>query len=758
MDFKTNLEQSDPEFFKFLLKEQPNLLEFDDGLSDLGSEDEQEDLHQAPDKLMNDSDDDDEEEELNETQMSKKTQLIVDNKLIKRWKELLSKGENSSIKTLKEVLQAFHACLVRIDRGGNDENVKKNKKTKKSSNKYKIITREVFTSLIDLCMSVVPKALDNCLGYNSKIMNLKINEKKQKKGKIPPSSSKRWSQIVNVLRFYLDDVMTMLLAMNNSEGTFLIHIKHMMPYYICLPKICKKLCELLINRWSKTDLPENRLRSFICLEKLLELDQKRWLEKVLKQCYIKYVENSHKTSISTLPKINFMQQTYAIFCEINTEVTYTLGYFFIRRMALELYKAISDTNKETRSKVYSWKYVHMIGIWCHVLSTPILSQNTTLRSLVYPLVMISQGTIDLVSAARYYPLRFHIVRKLISLASTTNFYIPLDYFILHPLLSNEFKKKQLTATGTLKRLNFDIMLKLSESQLKSKAYVDSTMDQVYDLLMNYLNTKAHTIDFPEMTFGMLYTLKKYIKSSKATEYRNMMRRIVQKIKENKNFIIDKRSSVQDVTDASIVDLWEAKMKREGVPFHKHHEKYTKLRIRENLQQIADEDRVLDEKLPKIEREKFVTDEIQQQDRNEFNKAFEDAMNATDDQQNYDADFENAINKKGNPEKMKKKKNAEEEEEESENDEENSDGDDDYSDSDIPLTSDDDSEVSENESSSDKKTVKSIKRKVTSLNKQPKKNPKVKLNKKDCVRTISDAEVKKLKKQEDVVQEFNIDDF
>ena len=30
------------------------------------------------------------------------------------------------------------------------------------------------------------------------------------------------------------------------------------------------------------------------------------------------------------------------------------------------------------------------------------------------------------------------------------------------------------------------------------------------------------------------------------------------------------------------------------------------------------------------------------------------MNATDDQQNYDADFENAINKKGNPEKMKKK--------------------------------------------------------------------------------------------------------
>jgi len=75
-----------------------------------------------------------------------------------------------------------------------------------------------------------------------------------------------------------------------------------------------------------------------------------------------------------------------------------------------------------------------------------------------------------------------------------------------------------------------------------------------------------------------------------------------------------------------------------------------------------------------------------------------------------------------------------------------------------LTSDDDSEVSENESSSDKKTVKSIKRKVTSLNKQPKKNPKVKLNKKDCVRTISDAEVKKLKKQEDVVQEFNIDDF
>ena len=391
-NWSKDLEKSDPEFFKFLQSEQPDLLDFEDA-SDLSSGDEEEeDVHQAPDKLMSASDDE-EEEELDEAELSKKSQIVVTEKMIQRWKELLSKGENSSIKTLKEVLQAFHACLVRIDRGGNNEKAKKNKKVKKSFYKYRIITGEAYESLIELCMSVVPNALDNCLGYNSKTVNLKDNKKKTKKGKIFPGSCKRWSQIVNFLRFYLDDVMTMLLATSRpeSEGMFLIHIKQMMPYYISLPKVCKKLCELLISRWSKTDLQENRLRAFICLNKLLQLDQKRWLEKILKQCYIKYVENSHKASINLLPNIHFMQLSYAEFCRINPEKTYTLGYFFIRRMGLELFKAISESNKETRSKVYSWKFVHMIGMWCQVLSTPILSHNNAVRPLMYPLIMISQG-------------------------------------------------------------------------------------------------------------------------------------------------------------------------------------------------------------------------------------------------------------------------------------------------------------------------------------------------------------------------------
>ena len=87
------------------------------------------------------------------------------------------------------------------------------------------------------------------------------------------------------------------------------------------------------------------------------------------------------------------------------------------------------------------------------------------------------------SAARYYPLRFNIVRQLMKLASTTNLYIPLDSYILHPLQSNEFKKKQLTASSSMKKLNFAIMLRLSEAQLKSKSYVEGTMDQVNFILL-----------------------------------------------------------------------------------------------------------------------------------------------------------------------------------------------------------------------------------------------------------------------------------
>ena len=57
--------------------------------------------------------------------------------------------------------------------------------------------------------------------------------------------------------------------------------------------------------------------------------------------------------------------------------------------------------------------------------------------------------------------------------------------------------------------------------------------------MHYLNLKAHTIDFPETTYGMLDTLRKFIKDSKASEFSKMMKRIVEKIKENSKFITGK---------------------------------------------------------------------------------------------------------------------------------------------------------------------------------------------------------------------------
>ena len=110
------------------------------------------------------------------------------------------------------------------------------------------------------------------------------------------------------------------------------------------------------------------------------------------------------------------------------------------------------------------------------------------------------------------------------------------------MTSDSIKIVSLNSLLFINRQNF-VLLVYKKNYFSVFIIYQIVFVQVYDLLMNYLNTKAHTIDFPEMTFGMLYTLKKYIKSSKATEYRNMMRRIVQKIKENKNFIIGKISKI-----------------------------------------------------------------------------------------------------------------------------------------------------------------------------------------------------------------------
>lgn len=74
----------------------------------------------------------------------------------------------------------------------------------------------------------------------------------------------------------------------------------------------------------------------------------------------------------------------------------------------------------------------------------------------------------LIPTAQYYPLRFHIIRALTSLADSTKVFIPLAPYIFEVFESAEIKKKGKPAS--LKPMEWDVYIRTPKQFLHTKVY------------------------------------------------------------------------------------------------------------------------------------------------------------------------------------------------------------------------------------------------------------------------------------------------
>jgi nucleolar complex protein 2 len=194
--------------------------------------------------------------------------------------------------------------------------------------------------------------------------------------------------------------------------------------------------------------------------------------------------------------------------------------------------------------------VHSLDFWSRVLSAHCKEADSALRPLIYPLVQVTMGALRLIPTATYFPLRFQLTRSLLRLSMATSTYIPLAAPLYEVLNSAEMRKAP--KSSTLKPLDFDTLIRVPKSYLKTRTYQDSVGEQVQELLSEFFGLWSKNIAFPELALPVVVMLKRWLKDvnnrapgagNKNQKVNGLMALLVQKIDANVKFIEDRRQKV-----------------------------------------------------------------------------------------------------------------------------------------------------------------------------------------------------------------------
>ncbi|XP_065332091.1 nucleolar complex protein 2 [Cloeon dipterum] len=570
-DALNRLKDTDPGFYKFLLENDKDLLNFDASDSDSEAGDDGDKFHKPPETLQEDSDESDNEREEEYTG----NQIKITKAMIEEWGENLK--SEGSLEVVAEVVKAFQCAIVQLH-GKDEEDT--------SNLKYHFVGAGHFNTLMQACLSYMFPALKKILKMPG---NLSIAQ---------PMKSKRWKKARQHIKLYLATLLQYLELVSSEEvqTVMLKHFHQMSLFVVCFPKMCKTALKLLVKFWSQGLSQPIRILAFLCLARFACNKQNQMLEMVLKVMYATYVRNTRFLSPSVLANVSFMRISLVELFYVDEAAAYQLAFLYIRQLAIHLRTAVRVHKKETLQTVCNWQYVSSLQLWCALLART--TKSSPLRMLLYPVVELAIGIVQLFSSPQYYPMRFHCARMLTFISRGSSTFIPVLPLLFDVLDSYDFNRKHKHLS--MKPLSFACILRVNKHQQLEKAFKDTIIEQIYSIALEYLASQSYSIAFPDLVIPLTSQVMNFIKNCKVAEHVKKMKSLLDKIQENSKFIEEARKTRNvNLTKETDLDAFDAFVRSKVSPMDTFYQNWRS--ANEERKVIRQKHEFTEEMVPKIKK-------------------------------------------------------------------------------------------------------------------------------------------------------------
>jgi len=500
------LKAKDPDFFKFLEKNDGNLLSF--GQND--EEDKEEEANAGGD------DDEGEEEDEEEGDPTTPTTIEEDVGVPKELTLALLKTiehaalEQHSLKGLRKLVLAFKAASHVADESSRHG---------PSQQAYTIASSSVFDRLLVTCLTSLPEAFGHHLFQNPDYSAVDPAPF-AKLGSIPAFRSLRpmTYRSLKALHYLLGQVTEASLL-----SFLLSRLERFLPFLIPFPRLAKFYLRTLLSLWATSEALDVKLSSFLRIRQAATVLPFPFLEDCLKGIYLAYARNAKFVTETSLPGLTLMGNCVVELYGLDMTSAYQHAFVYLRQLALHLRAAYTKKTAEALQKVYCWQFLNCCKVWVAVLTAyPSLppssssssseQQQQELRELIFPLAQILIGMIKLAPSARHYPLALHALTLLQRLAARAHVFIPCASFCLDMLENPAFHKKAKPTTDPPPSLL--LLLKLTgKSGIEFKNVQESLVTECMDVLTQEILIYRYTIALPEYVFPIKERLKRWAKKS-----------------------------------------------------------------------------------------------------------------------------------------------------------------------------------------------------------------------------------------------------